>query len=155
MLDCRQINFRTSGSISRYFIQSTSGEAGVIKWAPFLQCPPPKICDGKKIVQIFHNFWLLSTLIANLRKGSTHQKSEKLLIIHNLSTLGQENLAYFGPQTRKLLTLINVHPNVIFSGNYSSALRGCCAMKFLYSLQIDQGYLALTTTGTGVPLKKF
>jgi len=28
-------------------------------------------------------------------------------------------------------------------------------MKFLYALQIDQGYLAHTPTGTGVPPKKF
>ena len=40
-----------------------------------------------------------------------------------------------------------------FSGAYISALRGCCAMKFLYALEIDQGYLAHTPTGTGVPLK--
>jgi len=40
------------------------------------------------------------------------------------------------------------------SGDYISALRGCCAMKFLYALQIDQGNLAHTPTGTGVPPKK-
>jgi len=76
------------------------------------------------------------------------------LIIYNPPTLGQENLAYFGPQTKKLLTLINVHPNGIFSGNYISALRGCYAMK-LYVLEVDEGYLAHTPTGMGVPLKKF
>jgi len=42
-----------------------------------------------------------------------------------------------------------------FSGNYISALRGCCAMKFLYALQIDQGNLGHTPSGTGVPLKNF
>ena len=42
-----------------------------------------------------------------------------------------------------------------FPGNYISALRGCCAMKFLYALAIDQGSLAHTPTGTGVPPKKF
>ena len=42
-----------------------------------------------------------------------------------------------------------------FSGNYISALRGCWAMKFLYALEIDQGYLAHTPTGTWVPPKKF
>jgi len=42
-----------------------------------------------------------------------------------------------------------------FSGNYNiSALRGFCAMKFLYALEIEQGYLAHTPTGTGVPPKK-
>jgi len=42
-----------------------------------------------------------------------------------------------------------------YSGDYISALRGCCAMKFLHALEIDQGYLAHTPTGTGVPLKNF
>ena len=32
----------------------------MIKWAQFLQCPPPKICDGQKIVQNFSQF--LTTL---------------------------------------------------------------------------------------------
>jgi len=41
------------------------------------------------------------------------------------------------------------------SGDYISALRGCCAIKFLYALEIDQGNLAHTPIGTGVPLKKF
>jgi len=42
-----------------------------------------------------------------------------------------------------------------FSGDYISALRGCCTMKFLYALEIDQGYLAHAPSGTGVHLKKF
>jgi len=40
-------------------------------------------------------------------------------------------------------------------GYYISAVRGCCAMKFLHALEIDQGYLAHTPTGTGVPSKNF
>jgi len=42
-----------------------------------------------------------------------------------------------------------------FWGYYNSALRGCCALKFLHTLEIDQGYLAHTPTGTGVPQKNF
>ena len=38
-----------------------------------------------------------------------------------------------------------------FLGYYISALRGCCAMKFLHALDIDQGYLAHTPAGMGVP----
>ena len=41
-----------------------------------------------------------------------------------------------------------------FWGYYISALRGCCAMKFLHALEIDEGYLAHTPTGTGVPPPK-
>jgi len=40
-----------------------------------------------------------------------------------------------------------------FLGYYISALRGCCALKFLHALEIDQGYLAHTPTGTVVPKK--
>ena len=35
-----------------------------------------------------------------------------------------------------------------------SALRGCCAMKFLNVLEIDQGYLEHAPTGTGPRPKK-
>jgi len=41
-----------------------------------------------------------------------------------------------------------------FSGDYISALTGCYAMKFLYPLEIDQGYLAHAPTGTGFPPEK-
>jgi len=42
-----------------------------------------------------------------------------------------------------------------FLGYYISAVRGCCALKFLHALQIDQGLPAHTGTETGVPQKKF
>jgi len=41
--------------------------------------------------------------------------------------------------------------NVLFSGDYISALRGCCPFKFLYALEIDQGLIAHTPRGAGVP----
>ena len=37
-----------------------------------------------------------------------------------------------------------------FSGDYISALRGCCALKFLHTLEIHQGLLAHAPSGTGV-----
>jgi len=92
-----------------------------------------------------------------LRNESTYQKSGKLFIINNHSHVRRKNFAYFGPQTKKLLTLIYVHPNGLFSGDYISALRGCCALKFLHTLEIGQGLLARTRRGTGVlppPQKK-
>ena len=42
-----------------------------------------------------------------------------------------------------------------FLGYYISALRGCCALKFLHALQIDQALLGHTGTGRGVPQKNF
>jgi len=42
----------------------------------------------------------------------------------------------------------------IFSGDYISAIRGCCPLKFLRALEIDAGYLTHTPTGTPPPRKK-
>jgi len=69
-------------------------------------------------------------------------------------TLDEKKFVYFGSQTKKLLTLMNLHPNGLFSGDYILALRGCCPLKFLHMLEIDKGLLAHTRRGTGVPPKK-
>jgi len=45
--------------------------------------------------------------------------------------------------------------NVLFSGDYISAFRGCCPFTYLHTLEIDQGLIAHTITGTGVPPKDF
>ena len=148
----------TSGQVgvsSRDFFQSTPRKEGVINWVQLLQCPPPKMCQGQKIENNFSRF--LTTFDFDreyLRNESTYQKLEKLLIIYNLSHVRPRKFGVIWSTNEKVLTLINVHPNGIFSGNYISALRGCCAMKFLYALQIDQSYLAHTPTRTGVPPKK-
>jgi len=41
-----------------------------------------------------------------------------------------------------------VDHNLLFSGDYISALRGCCPSKFLHALETDKGLIAHTTTGT-------
>ena len=38
---------------------------------------------------------------------------------------------------------------------YISALRGCCTLKFLHALEIDQALAAHTQRWTGVPQKNF
>jgi len=44
---------------------------------------------------------------------------------------------------------------LLFSGDYISALRGCCPLKFLHALETDQSLLAHTTKGVeGPPPKK-
>jgi len=56
--------------------------------------------------------------------------------------------------TNKKVLLANIEPpKWIFGEDYISALRGCCPLKFLHALQIDQDYLAHTPSGTGVPQK--
>ena len=44
--------------------------------------------------------------------------------------------------------------NVLFSGDYILALRGCCPSKFLHALETDQGLLAHTHKGVEGPPKK-
>ena len=40
-----------------------------------------------------------------------------------------------------------IYHNVLFSGDYISAFRGCCPFTFLHTLEIDQGLLAHTHKG--------
>jgi len=42
-------------------------------------------------------------------------------------------------------------PNGLYSGDYISALTGCCPLKFLHALEIDQGMLAHTQGARGPP----
>ena len=42
-----------------------------------------------------------------------------------------------------------------FLADYISAPRGCCALKFLRALEIDQALIAHTRSGIGVPPKTF
>ena len=68
--------------------------------------------------------------------------------------LGEKNLAYFGRTDVNVIDSNKctvVHPNGLFSGDYIPALRGFCAVKFLYVLEIDLGYLAHTQLGRGPP----
>jgi len=78
------------------------------------------------------------------------------------STLGEKKMVNFGPQTNKVV-YVHIHPWVkcplgwpskwTFSEDSISALRGWCALKFLYALEIAQDWIAHTRTGTGVPQK--
>ena len=55
---------------------------------------------------------------------------------------------------KKLLSPMYIDHNVLFSGDYISALRGCCPLKFLHALEIDQGLLAHTHMGVEGPPQK-
>jgi len=65
-----------------------------------------------------------------IQKGSTYQKSEKLFIICNPFHVRRKNLAYFGPQTKKLLTLIYLHPNGLFRETIFRPLGGAAPWNF-------------------------
>ena len=93
-----------------------------------------------------------------LWKRSTYQKSEKLLIIYNPSHVWEKkigvlwstlvcmalyslycaevplrncSLTHSRPQTKKLLTLINVHPNGLFSETIFRPIGGATAWNFI------------------------
>ena len=112
MLDVRLNNFRASGSILTGLCSVDLPRGRGDKMGTIFTMPAPKICDGKKIVQNFARF--LTTFDFDreyLRNRSTYQKSEKLLKIYNQSHVGWKKFVYFGPQTRKLFSLINLHYN--------------------------------------------
>ena len=135
-------NFQACVNILTKFFQTTCREAGMIMRVQLFEGPPPKFPRAKKrpnFDAISDNFRFDREY---LRNGSTYRTSEK-------------NLVNFGPQIKKFYRLILTNPRRYFSGHYISAIRGCCALKFLNALEIDQGYLAHTQAGTGSsPQKK-
>ena len=150
-------NFRAGGSIFMKLLQTSGRNAGVITRVQLLEGPPPKIWEGQKNVQISARFFYqLSTLIANISGMDRHiEHLRKLDQPQPLQRWAKKALVNFGPQTKKFYWLIGLLTNSrrYFSGHHISAIRGCCSLKFLNALEIDQGYLAHTTTGTGIPQK--
>ena len=123
--------------------------------SPKIRRALPKKNLGAKNMQNFGRFYTTSEFDREyLRNGSRHQKSETQLINSNPPTLTKRNLVNFGPHTEKLQRCILTYPSGHISGHNISALKGCCALKFLHALESDQGYLAHTRTGTGVPPQK-
>jgi len=118
--------------------------------------PAPKIWEGKNNVQNSARF--LTTFDFDreyLRNDSRYPKSERKVIDSDSFRVLRKSPVNFGPQTKKFYWLTLSHPSGLFGGDYISALRGCCLLKFLHALEIDQDYLANTPTGTGVPQKNF
>ena len=139
---------------SRNFFQPTCRRVGVITRVQFSEGPPPTISEVETTSKIRRNVWQLSTLIAIILGTDHHVESRKIPFSTTTpSTLGRRNLVNFGPQTTELKWLILTNPSGHFSGDYISAIRGCCPLKFLLALEIDSGYLAHTPTGTPPPEK--
>jgi len=88
-----------------------------------------------------------------LRNGSRYPKSERIVIDSDFSCVTRKSPVNFGPQTKKFYWLELSHPSGFFGGDYISALRGCCPLKVLYALEIDQVLIAHSQMGMRVPRK--
>ena len=81
--------------------------------------PPPKICDGKKIVQNFARFLTNSDFDREyLRNGSTitYQKSEKLLNIYNHYTLDEKEVCVLRSTNDRVYSPNKFTPQMTFFG---------------------------------------
>jgi len=86
-----------------------------------------------------------------LRNGSTRRKSESTLSATIPPTLVAEKLVWTLVHQQKCYRCPCWPTQVDLSGDYISVLRECMDLKFLHALEIDQGLLAHTQTGTGSP----
>ena len=107
-------------------------------------------------MQNFGRFWTTSDFDREyLRNGPTYPKSENVTNYGNSSCVWWKKSGELW-STNGLELHVSLEPlRCTFLAYCISALRRCCAMKFLYALEIGQNYLAHTPTGTGVPPKKF
>jgi len=104
-------------------------------WVHFLEGLPRKIREGKKPSKIFRDFRQLSTLIANI--SGTDPQIENLKSSWSTttpSTLGEKSWWTLVHKRKSYWTWILTHRSTHFSGDCISALRGCCALKFLPAL---------------------
>ena len=116
---------------------------------------PLKFGRAKKPSKIGRDFWQLSTLIANISETDPQIENRK----SSWSTTTPPTL-----DEKKPWTLVHKRSNSwraywptqvdIFRDTIFRPL-GVLSQKLLHALQIGQGYLAHTPTGTGVPPKNF
>ena len=93
-----------SRSILTGLFQSTSREAGMIKWIHFYNARPQKCVTAKKSSKIYSR--CLTTFDFDreyLRNGSTYQKSEKLLITCNPFHVRRKKLGVFWSTNEKVI----------------------------------------------------
>jgi len=106
-------------------------------------------------MQNFGKFWTTSDFDREfLRNGSKYPKLENVTNYGNASCVWWKKSGELW-STNVLELHVSLDPlKCTFLAYYISALRGCCALKFLHALDIGQGYLAHTPTGTGSPPQK-
>jgi len=114
----------------------------------------PKKILGAKNMQNFGQFLTTSDFDREyLRNGWRYPKSTGVTNYGNSSCVQRRKSGVLW-STNGLEFHVSLDPlKMHFLAYYMSTLRGCCTLKFLHALEIDQGYPAHTPTGTGVPQK--
>jgi len=126
----------------------------IIQVPKFGGLSPKKICGQKhaKFRSILHNLRLWSRISPERLKIS---KIWKLMFQFDSScVLWKKSGELWSTNYRDLD--VSLDPlKCTYLGYYISALKGCCALKFLHALEIDQALVAYTQRRTGVPPQKF
>ena len=147
-------NFGANGNILMKLFQAISRDAGIIMCVQLLEVPPPKIWEGQlapTFGAISDNFRLWSRISPKRVNISKNWK-----VVDQLQPL-QHWGKKFGELWSAIKKVLEVHtdpPKWTYRDNIS-ALKGCCALKFLHALEINQALISHTRSGTGVPPKKF
>jgi len=116
--------------------------------------PPAKKWEPKTW-EIALNFLPLPILIANISGMRQHIQNRKEVRPRAIpAAFDEKSSVNFGPLTT-WITYEFGHTKMHFLGDYISATRRCCALKFLHTLEIDKALLAHIRTGTGVFPKKY
>ena len=121
--------------------------------SPKIRGSSPKIFYPAKF---FVDFTQLPTLIANISGTRQDIKNRKDMWSRVIPPSFVERIPVnFGPLSTKYYMWVWTHPSRLISTDYISALRGCWLLKFLHTLEFDEGLLAHTTNRVrGLP-KKF
>ena len=115
----------------------------------------PKKIGGQKHAKFRSILYNLRFDREYLQNGSSYPKSERKLTENNSSCVLWKRSGELWSTICWELVVRNEPLKCTFLANYISAIRGCCALKFLHALQIGQALLAHIRTGRDVPPKKF
>jgi len=115
----------------------------------------PKNFRGQNM-QNLARFWSTSKFGGEcLRNGWRYSKSVSYSIDSDFSHVRQNKSGEVWSSNLGDLDVELFPPKAHFSEDHTSALRGCCAPKFLHVLENDQVSLAHFLPGTGAPLTVF
>jgi len=90
-----------------------------------------------------------------LRNGWRYLKSVEYLIYRDSSRVRRNKFGELWSSNLRDLDVKSYPPQAPFSEDHISALRGCCAPKFLHALENDKVLLAHFTPETEAPLQFF